>query len=309
MLNMLPPQPQGPEQNPQNTSHDALSTHVSDDEKLRIGQEKIRIPKLAPKPCGAPRRPESFELSAPKSPSRASDDDLVINNPISGVYDGAESCPLKDINPGVNSPRRPPTSSNTNTKPGPLRPASLDPITKARRVPPKPGLAAEPTPDSVIPPHTEPLVAPAVTNSVGEKDYSSIMSKLLASRKTSSLSEKQEEQGRRRRRPLGRADSGRSNQSSAGDSLVSRQSSNSKAGEEEVAMEDGEVPIAFQLPEPSQQLGWDSPGAQRAREQMIRAIGGNVVEAKTGIDEAGVVKDATSEEPLETGRMSRLRRV
>lgn len=133
------------------------------------------------------------------------------------------------------------------------------------------------------------------------------MSKLLATRKTSAPAEKEEEKGRRRRRPLGRAQSARSNTSTA-DDVLSRQSSASRALEEEMGDDDGHMLDALKPPEPSQMLGWDSPGAQRAREKMIRAIGGKVTNESPLIQETRVVKDAITDNPLGMGRASRKRR-
>lgn len=169
----------------------------------------------------------------------------------------------------------------------------------------------QPSPDSVIPPDTEPPTEAPTEASIApppEKDYSEIMSKLLAKRKMSAPLEKEEENGRRRRRPLGRAQSGRSNTSTTDDPLSRPSSASKVVEEEEMGEEDGHVLEAFKPPEPSQMLGWDSPGAQRAREKMIRAIGGNVATESPAIQETRVVKDAVSDNSLSMGRASRKRR-
>jgi len=56
----------------------------------------------------------------------------------------------------------------------------------------------------------------------------------------------------------------------------------------------------------SQTLGWDSPGAAKAREQMIRKLGGTVQEKSIAVEEIGVVRDVGGEELL--GRAGRKRR-
>lgn len=238
------------------------------------------------------------------------------------VYDGAaESLPLQNVDPGVNSPRKPSISSNDpaarqNAKLQLPRKGPRDPPLKVAPVQRSSRHIRPSSADSVTPLDTglsADASAEAMANQMfpllPEKDYSDIMSKLLASRKTSSAVEKEEDKGRRRRRPLGRAQSTRSNTSTAAEEVLSRTSSAAKAiEEEEMGEDDNKVLQAFKPPEPSQQLGWDSPGAQRARERMIRAIGGNVTSDSPVIEETRVIRDVVIENGLGMGRASRSRR-
>lgn len=123
------------------------------------------------------------------------------------------------------------------------------------------------------------------------------MSNLLAQRKASAEhSLNKEDDKRKRRRQIGRASSTRSNPSTAGDALLragSASAPNENASEEITLEKDYGVAKGKGIMEyqPSQELGWDAPGAQEAREQMIRAMGGKV-EKDTGVVEPiGVVKD------------------
>jgi hypothetical protein len=64
------------------------------------------------------------------------------------------------------------------------------------------------------------------------------------------------------------------------------------------------------IPQPSQELGWDSPGAQEARERMILAMGGKVDGGLNVLEGIGIVKDKAGDEGLGSiaGRMTRKRR-
>ncbi|KAF2264726.1 hypothetical protein CC78DRAFT_543774 [Lojkania enalia] len=212
-------------------------------------------------------------------------------------FDGPASQPLQDINP--NSPRRPSTSSNASTNPkSKFNSASTSrsnstsgALPKAVTTHLKQRHTKQPSPDSVIPPQTEP--APTGPPPL-EKDYTSIMTDLLAARKAaaSKIPGKEDEKWKRRRQ-LGRAQSTRSNPSTADDPL-SRASSGSAAlgnmdeggifdlvGE---GRNEGKGYVEYQ---PSQELGWDAPGAQEARKRVI-------------------VKDVVSEPSgLRTGRRKR----
>jgi DNA replication regulator DPB11 len=122
-----------------------------------------------------------------------------------------------------------------------------------------------------------------------------MMSKLLANRKTSNLEEDEEDKGRKKRRPLGRAQSGRSNTSTAED-LLSKPNSTEENDtiDTTAAIEEKHrkvPPDTFNPTQASQELGWDSPGAQRARENMIRSMGGKVKDKKKTVETAKVVVD------------------
>jgi hypothetical protein len=163
----------------------------------------------------------------------------------------------------------------------------------------------DPEPDSVIPANTEPPAlqeAPKAKGSIKgpesikepeeEKDYSSILAQLRANRKAAPTSVDQAPGKFRQRRQLGRATSTRSN-ASAGDS-----SGNLLAEEED------ENTVLVEEYQPSQELGWDSPGAAKAREQMIRKLGGTVQDKSVVVEGIGVVKDVGGT----TGRAGRKRR-
>jgi hypothetical protein len=157
----------------------------------------------------------------------------------------------------------------------------------------------DPEPDSVIPADTEPP-APQEASKANEtinepeeeRDYSSILAQLRANRKPAPTSVEQAPGKSRQRRHLGRATSTRSN-ASAGDS-----SGNLLAEEED------EKTVLVEEYQPSQELGWDSPGAAKAREQMIRKLGGTVQDKSVAVEGIGVVKDVGGT----TGRAGRTRR-
>ncbi|KAF2439014.1 hypothetical protein P171DRAFT_525588 [Karstenula rhodostoma CBS 690.94] len=322
-LKAVPSQPPQPSRKPNDSSNKAVPTApLSKEDSIKLQQKKAQKSRLALDTRGNSRRPGALELSAsgPPTPSTtgSSTNPKATNTQskhsslsfeqdaqFPGSYDGTASLPLQDVD--VNSPRKPSTSSTDST----AFPKPADPPAKPAPVQRNTRPVRQPSPDSVIPPDSEPPVEAVTEAPVApppEKDYSDIMSKLLASRKMSAPVEKEEDRGRRKRRPLGRAQSGRSNTSNA-DDLFSRQSSDSKVvEEEEMGEEDGHVLEAFKPPEPSQMLGWDSPGAQRAREKMIRAIGGNLATEFPVIEETRVVKDAVSDTSLSMGRASRKRR-
>ncbi|KAJ4355562.1 protein kinase activating protein dpb11 [Didymosphaeria variabile] len=309
LLNTNTSQPQKPRQRQNESSNkDVPTAPLSKEDSIKFQQKEAQKAKPASDFRSNSRRPGALELSAsgPPTPSTTGSSTNLNTNDIQskqsslrfeqdaqlpGIYDGTASIPLQDVDPSVNSPRKPSTSSTDST----TFPKPADPPTKPAPAQRSTRPVRQPSPDSVIPPDTEPPIetlSEAPIAQPPEKDYSDIMSKLLATRKTSAPVDKEDETGRRRRRPLGRAQSGRSNTSTT-DDVFSRQSSASKVvEEEEMGEEDGHVLDAFKPPEPSQLLGWDSPGAQRAREKMIRAIGGNVTSESPIIQETRVVKDA-----------------
>ena len=76
--------------------------------------------------------------------------------------------------------------------------------------------------------------------------------------------------------------------------MLSRTGSLDVNGEDDAEERTKAKPIQYQ---PSQELGWDAPGAQEARAQMIRAIGGKVEEGTSVMEGIGIVKDSMSEVP------------
>jgi len=129
-----------------------------------------------------------------------------------------------------------------------------------------------------------------------------MMSELLARRKAAaenSGATSKEDEKKKRRRQLGRAPSNAlhtSNPSTA-DDLASR--ANSVVAEERF---EGKGYVEYQ---PSQELGWDAPGAREEREKMIRAMGGKVEESGVMVGPIGVVKDIVSEAGLGRSRKRR----
>ncbi|KAF2649269.1 hypothetical protein K491DRAFT_698238 [Lophiostoma macrostomum CBS 122681] len=255
-----------------------------------------------------------------------------------GNLDGSTSLPLQDINPSVNSPPKPSISSNTSLKT--KSSATLSNSSSSSNVLPKPvpttctsrRAPRHPTPDSVIPPPTDVAVhednddekkKETEKEREKEKDYSSIMSNILAQRKAASAQNPfplnpQEASRQKRRRQLGRAPSARSNPSTADGKPLSRASSVSAPanGADAEAEPDGAFDSVLgpgetefgrartvEVYQPSQELGWDAHGAQEAREQMIRAMGGKV-ERVRGV----VVRDVGGESGLGVGGRTRRRR-
>jgi hypothetical protein len=131
-----------------------------------------------------------------------------------------------------------------------------------------------------------------------EKDYSSIMSNILAQRKVAAKQTlNKEDDIRKRRRQLGRA---RSNNSTGDDPLSRGSSITAQTGTADIDRDvhsnsSGEKGAGLGKAaeyQPSQELGWDAPGAQEARERMIRAMGGTVEETGGVVQPIGVMKDA-----------------
>lgn len=321
LLEAFPSQPQ-PRRKPNDaSSKDVPTAPLSKEDSMKLQQKKVQKDRLASDTRSSSRRPGALELSAPGSLSPSTSGLSTNPNPIDiqsrppssasehdaqlpGNYDGTASMPLQDVD--ANSPRKRSATSTDLTPYSKLADPVAKPVPAQRNARP----VRQSSPDSVVPPDIEaPLEASAEAPIAPplEKDYSDIMSKLLANRKMTATAEKEEHKGRRRRRPLGRTQSGRSNTSTADDPL-SRPSSAKVVEEEEMGEVDGHVLEAFKPPEPSQMLGWDSPGAQRAREKMIRAIGGNLAIDAPAIQETRVVKDAVSDASLSMGRASRKRR-
>ena len=329
LLSPVVPQPQVGK--PRGSFNEVPTAALSEEESLKLIQKKPLGNRHLSKPRGGLRRHGTLELSVSGPPTP--DSTTTSTNPddsnpeqdaqFPGAFDGAGSLPLQDINPSVNSPRRPSTSSNSsssrNTKHNSTEAISIETSVKPAPVQRKTRIAREPSPDSVIPAGSSVAPDEDDTPTIHEHskpqptDYSDIMSKLLANRRTSTIADKDAEPGRRRRKPLGRAQSSRSNQSTA-DNPLSNQSSISYAGpevgeeREEEGVEPARRPLEF--PQPSQELGWDSPGAQKARERMILAMGGRVGGGLNVLEGIGVVKDKAGEEGLGSigGRTTRKRR-
>ena len=110
--------------------------------------------------------------------------------------------------------------------------------------------------------------------------------------------EDQVDEKRRRRRQLGRATSTRSI-GSTGDAS----SGNLGLDRED---EDDET-IVINEYQPSQELGWDSPGAAKAREAMIKKLGGTLKEKSVPVKAIGGAMDGPSESGM-TSRAGRKRR-
>ena len=195
-------------------------------------------------------------------------------------YDGHASLPLQDIS--ANSPRRPSISSNERKEVTRNRSSSAESLIRpsrkskvAKHAPP------EQAPDSVISADTAPAVPDA--GPTNEKDYSDILAQLRANRKpVPSPADLNNSNRRRGRRQLGRAASTRSNGSSAN-------------GSGRLNFDDSDEQEKAQEYQPSQELGWDTPGAAKAREQMIKRLGGRVEEKSVRVEGIGVVRDVASE--------------
>jgi hypothetical protein len=212
--------------------------------------------------------------------------------------------PLQDIN--ANSPRQQSTLSTGSAANGKSkarqRSSSAESLIRAI---PAPKLARQPTPDSVIPAPSQPAAPepepqPQAKEAEEEKDYSDLLTKLRANRKDAPTSEDQDNQKRRRRRQLGRATSARS-VGSTGDASPGNPGLD---GENED--EDDET-IVINEYQPSQELGWDSPGAARAREAMIKRLGGTLKEKSVPVKAIGGAMDGPSESRM-TSRAGRKRR-
>lgn len=252
----------------------------------------------------APSADATLPITANKSALRSKDSNNLNqdDDPIISAYDGGASHPHQAINAA--SPPRPSTPLNNSYTFSRPRSSSAESLIAPASRKPKNNqttvtrpLGSEPGPDVVIPPDTEPLVpqeASKPRKTAEEKDYSSILAQLRANRKTAPGPSDQATSKTRVRRQLGRATSTRSNASggeSSGDIL---------------ADDDNENTVVIEEYQASQTLGWDSPGAAKAREQMIRKLGGTVQEKSVAVEEIGVVRDVGGEElPGRAGRKRR----
>lgn len=307
------PPPQDPKQKPQpqaNVDTEPLPEGPSKPhQKAQTANVASRQPpqQIPQRPGGlnlAPSADATFPVTANKSAPRSKDSNNINqdNDPIISGYDGGASHPHQAIN--VASPHRPSTPSNNSYTFSRARSSSAESLiapvsrkSKNNQTTVTRPLDSEPGPDAVIPPDTEPLApqeASKPRETAEEKDYSSILAQLRANRKTAPGPSDQATSKTRIRRQLGRATSTRSNASggeSSGDIL---------------ADDDNENTVVIEEYQPSQTLGWDSPGAAKAREQMIRKLGGTVQEKSIAVEEIGVVRDVGGEELL--GRAGRKRR-
>lgn len=308
MLNTLGPS------HPQKLKHKDRSSHGEGRTVLvpepKLQQTKAQAVKMVTKPQGAQRsRALDLAPSADVTPTsttnpRAHQDDSTNIPALSndehppGEFDGSASLLLQDIS--INSPRRrsvSSTSSATHAKKkasNRQRSSSAESLIRAVPAPHRSKAAREPTPDSEL---LIPVQQKATKDAEDEKDYSDILAKLRANRKATPTPTDQADEKRRKRKQLGRATSTRSNQS-AGDS-------SGNVGADDAAEESVVVVDEYQ---PSQELGWNSPGAAKAREQMIRKLGGTVEEKNVPVKGIGVARDVESEMGGIGGRAGRKRR-
>ncbi|KAL6709197.1 protein kinase activating protein dpb11 [Coniothyrium glycines] len=201
-----------------------------------------------------------------------------------GGYDGHASLPLQDIS--ANSPRRPSTESLNSKSVSRQRSSSAESLIRAAPAPPakridknSPLEATVLTSHLAAPADSEPPKPQLTAEKHEEKDYSDILAKLRANRKAAPYPAERAD-GKRPRRQLGRANSTRSNQSTA-------ELSSGNMGLDD----DDEDTVLIEEYQPSQELGWDSPGAAKAREQMIRRLGGTLKEKSVPVQGIGIVKD------------------
>ncbi|KAF1834687.1 hypothetical protein BDW02DRAFT_568799, partial [Decorospora gaudefroyi] len=314
-----PPQPRKANQVPQHQDN-VPTVPLSDDERVK---QRRQCERVATKPQHPQRsRPGTLALAPSADGTPASTTDSLvrsnssINNlthhedePAIGGMDGAASFPLQPTS--ANSPRRPSTSSSGSKPFSRPRSSSAESLIKAVPAPRrcKPGRDFPPdsvipaaAPDSVIPTEdaTEPVLPTAQKDGQKEteggreeeKDYSSILAQLRANRKAAPTPADQADEKRRKRRQLGRATSTRSN-ASAGDSSGN------------LLADDDESSVLVEEFQPSQVLGWDEPGAAKAREQMIRKLGGTVKEKSVAVEGIGMVRDVDGETSNRTGRKRR----
>lgn len=311
------PPPQDPKQKPRPQAN--VTTEAPSEVSSKL-QQKAQASKLVSRTPQQqlPQRPGALNLTpstdavprttTPKS-RHANNDTNNLNHhdsePAINGYDGGASHPHQDTTGG--RARRPSTSSNHSHPFSRPRSSSAESLIAPAPRKSKYGrdtvtgpLNAEPGPGSVIPPDTKPPVPPGASKlkepeEKEEKDYSSILAQLRANRKAAPGPTDQATSKSRQRRQLGRATSTRSNASAGAD-----------GSGDILAHEDDENTIVVEEYQASQTLGWDSPGAAKAREQMIRKLGGTVQEKSVPVEGIGVVRDVGGEEMM--GRAARKRR-
>ncbi|KAF1357465.1 hypothetical protein EJ07DRAFT_167640 [Lizonia empirigonia] len=323
LLNTLEPrQPQKTRPTPQQSEKPAVALSKEESVRLQERLKKADAHKIVTRPPNArargPQRPRALDLAPSADATPASTTDPLTlpadsthtsrtfaNDGSFGGFDGNASLPLQDIT--ANSPRRRSTSSTSsvvNGK-GKGRQRSSSAESLIRAVPPTRASKAvrEPTPDSVIPAPSEPAPAaepqPPTKAPEEEKDYSDFLTRMRANRKALPNPADQTDEKRRRRRQLGRATSTRSI-GSTGDTSSGNLGLD---GEDE----DDET-IVINEYQPSQELGWDSPGAAKAREAMIKKLGGTLKEKSVPVQAIGGAMDGPSESSM-TGRAGRKRRL
>jgi hypothetical protein len=320
LLNKVQPQPETAANKPLESYVEVPTVRLSDADNEQRKKPKDHPEKAVSKsrPRTVQQRPGALALSYTTAPTLdstrssadpdtaggwAANDEGVMPN-----LDGPSSHPLRDINPSVNSSRRPSASSNASSAKSraasgsasssntlgdsnTLEPAPADRQYRAGKEMP-PAVTAEPIPE--------------------EKDYSSIMSNILAQRKAAAEQQNQKkEESRRKKRQLGRAPSNPSTAGASLDNPLSRPGSAASADPSPVLLERDEEDKSVIEPQgykPSQELGWDDPGAQAARERMIRAMGGRVEETGvTVVQPTGVMRDIVSGDGIGEGRGRRRR--
>ncbi|KAF2026883.1 hypothetical protein EK21DRAFT_73218 [Setomelanomma holmii] len=310
-LNTLaPPQQQRPVVKPKpQPSAEVPTARLSTNENFERQQKIAQAAKKTVKPRGR-QQPRALDLALSVDPAPVSTKDssthpnTSANNfsfeedgaSIPGI-DGQVSLPLQDIS--ANSPRRPSTTSLDSKPVTRARSSSAESLIRPAPRQRKSTTVKEPSLDSVIPAHdsvipadTEPPAPPPQEPPAG-KDYSDILAQLRANRKPLPSPADQMSTRRRGRRQLGRATSTRSNGSTADSSG-------------QLNLDDDDDREKEQEYQPSQELGWDSPGAAKAREQMMKRLGGRVTEKSIRVEGIGIVRDVASEGA--GGRVQRKRR-
>jgi DNA replication regulator DPB11 len=273
--------PQKPRQNanPQAAPSEKPIGSSRREENPQTHQKRTHEPNMITKLKGLPQ-PRALDMALPDVMSVATDafahqhdvtsfSDAARDDHSLAGFDGNFSLPLQDrihADPYAKTNSRERSSSAESL----IRAAPA-----AHRLDP----AKEPTSFAV------PQRPPEKAAGQSEQDYSDMLTTMRASRKTAPTSTDQADEKRRRRRQLGRATSTRSNPSAEDGS-----------GNLDLADDAGDENSVL-VPEyqPSQELGWDSPGAAKAREQMIKKLGGTVQERSVPAEGIGVVKDAAEE--------------
>jgi DNA replication regulator DPB11 len=300
-----PALPQKPRQNQVLPSEKHIAPRLGE-ESSKLHQKKPHEPKMITK--WGPPQPRtldmamSADLNSTTGTFTNQDNDASFSgtgreDPSHGRFDGHFSLSFQDR---VNRPsRRPSTPPDPNAKAGSRqRSSSTESLIRAAPASRNVDVAKETTTSSTMlaPDDDGITLPPQLPEDAGEeRDYSDILAKLRANRKAAPTLIDQADEKRRKRRQLGRATSTRSNQSSAEGS-----------GNIDLNDVEDENSVLIQEYQPSQELGWDSPGAAKAREQMIKKLGGTVKERSVPAEGIGVVKDAVGESGL--GRTSRRRR-
>lgn len=326
LLNTLAPrQPQKARPNPHRAEIHGGANLTEELEGSREQQQKRDAPRMVTRPHHSrprgPLKPRALDLAHSADVTPASTNDLLTlptdsirnsrtfddDDSFARLDDGA-SMPFHDID--VNPERRLSTSSTglaaKRNSPGRQRSSSAESLITAVPAQRTSRSAREPSPDSVIPAPEPAVPIPALAaeseplckEPEEEKDYSDLLTKLRNNRKALPTPEDQADEKRRRRRQLGRATSTRS-VGSTGDAS----SGNLGLDRDD---EDDETVVINEY-QPSQELGWDSPGAAKAREAMIKKLGGTLKEKSVPVKAIGGAMDGPSESGM-TSRAGRKRR-